>query len=142
MKKIGVVGYSDDKVFDKDIAKALLVLALDIVESDMANNKDNDFYLVSGLTNMGIPKLAYEEAEKRGWKTIGITAAEGKKYDCFKVSEEIIVGEKFGDESEKFIDYIDCLVRVGGGKQSMKETEMAKKANKQVYEYDLPEKVK
>ena len=45
-----------------------------------------------------------------------------------------------GDESVRFIEYIDCLVRVGGGKQSMKETEMAKDNGLDVFEYDLPEK--
>lgn len=137
MKNIGVVGYSNDKVFNQDIAKALLAIALDIVEADI---KADEYALVSGLTNMGVPKLAYELAEKRGWKTVGFTAEEAKQYDCFDVDEEIIEGEKFGDESKKFIDYIDCLVRIGGGPQSMKETEMARKAGHPIYEYDLPEK--
>jgi len=136
MKNIGVVGYSDDKVFSHDIAKALLAIAFDVVSEDL---KSDDYALVSGLTNMGVPKLAYEMAEKRGWKTVGLSAKEAKEYDCFPVDEEIIVGEHFGDESKEFIDYIDCLIRVGGGEQSMKETEMAKKKDIPVYEYDLPE---
>ena len=136
MSKIGVVGYSDDSVFNHDIAKALLTIALDIVEKDL---KDDEYSLVSGLTNMGIPKLAYEIADKKGWKTVGLSAKEAKEYDSYDVDEEIIVGEKFGDESEEFIDYIDCLVRIGGGKQSLKETEMARENQLPVYEYDLPE---
>ena len=137
MTKIGVVGYSDDKKFDQNIAKALLTIALDIVESDM---DDSEYELVSGMTNMGVPKLAYDIAKENGWKTVGFTAEEAKEYDCYGVDEEIIVGKKFGDESEDFIKYIDCLVRVGGGKQSIKETEMAKESDIPVYEYDLPEK--
>lgn len=135
--KVGVVGYSDDKVFDHNIARALLAIALDVVsEAHIAD----DYDLVSGLTNVGIPKLAYEMADKRGWKTTGITAKEAKQYECYPVGKEIIVGEKFGEESEKFIDYIDVLIRIGGGKQSLKETAMAKSAKIPVYEYDLPKK--
>lgn len=135
--KVGVVGYSDDKAFDHNIAKALLAIAFNIV--------DREFYaesyeLVSGLTNMGISKLAYELADKMGWRTIGFSAKEAKQYDCYPVSREIIVGEKFGDESNEFIAYIDVLIRVGGSEQSLKETSMAKKKKIPVYEYDLPRK--
>lgn len=133
--KVGVVGYSDDSCFDHDIAKALMVIAMDIIEK---THKKDKYELVSGLTNMGIPKIAYELAEGRGWVTVGLSSAEAKNYDCYDVDKEIIEGEKFGDESEKFIDYIDCLIRIGGGKQSMKETKMAKDKNMKVYEYDLP----
>jgi len=134
--KIGVVGYSNDDIFDHNIAKALLEIALDLVTKV---HKSKKYELVSGLTSCGIPKLAYEIADKKEWITVGLTAEEAQKYDCYNVSKTIIEGKKFGDESEKFIDYIDCLVRVGGGKQSMKETEMAKKNGMPVYEYDLPE---
>ena len=139
MASIGVVGYSDDKVFDHNIAKALLAIAFDIVEADLP---DKEYELISGLTNMGVPKLAYEMAEKRGWKTVGLSAKEAQEYDCYPVDEEIIVGENFGDESEEFIKSIDCLIRIGGGKQSMEETEWAKEEKLPVYEYDLPEKKK
>ena len=135
--KIGVVGYSDDKCFDHDIARALLAIGLGIANR---MHPDENYELVSGLTNTGIPKLAYEMAKSLGWKIIGLTAKEGKQYECYPVDEEIIVGEKFGDESEAFIKYIDVLVRVGGGNQSIKETAMAKKANVPTYEYDLPRK--
>ncbi len=138
MKNIGVVGYSGGK-FDKDIANALLAIAFDIVEKTL---KEKDYAIVSGLSDIGIPALAYRMAKKNGWKTVGLSAEEVKQYECFPVDEEIIVGKKFGDESEKFIDYIDVLVRVGGGKQSLKEVEMAKKKNIPVYEYDLPENKK
>jgi len=137
MSKIGVVGYSDDKVFDHDIAKALLAIAFDIIDKEYS-----DVEIVSGLTDVGVPGMAYRMAEKREWKTVGLSAQEAKEYDCFDVDEEIIVGDKFGDESEDFIKTIECLVRIGGGDQSMKETEMAKKKGIKVYEYDLPRKEK
>jgi predicted Rossmann-fold nucleotide-binding protein len=133
--KIGVVGYSDDKVFDHNIAKALLAIAFDVVEEA---HPAESYELVSGLTNVGVPKLAYELADTREWTTIGLTAKEAKQYECYPVDKEIIVGENFGDESEAFIDYIDVFVRVGGGKQSMKEADMAKHSRIPMYQYDLP----
>ena len=135
MTKVGVVGYSDDKVFNQDIAKALLAIALDIVEEDFG---DKEYSLVSGCSNMGVHKLAYELADKREWETVCFSAEEVKQYDCYDTDKEIYFGEKFGDESEEFIKYIDCLVRIGAGKQSLDETEMAKEADVPVYEYDLP----
>ena len=133
--KIGVVGYSDDKCFNHEHAKTLLNISLDIVRKI---HPADGYELVSGLTNTGVPKLAYELADKLGWTTIGITAKEAKQFECYPVNKEIIVGENFGDESETFIKYIDILVRVGGGKQSMKETDMAKEKHIIVYEFDLP----
>jgi len=135
MINVGVVSYSSDK-FNEINAKALLAISLDIVEDAMGGEK---FALVSGFSDIGIPGLAYRMAKTRGWKTVGLSAAEVKEYDCYDVDEEIIEGEKFGDESEKFIEYIDCLVRIGGGPQSFKEVEMAEDAGMPVFEFDLPE---
>ncbi len=86
---------------------------------------------------MGIPALAYREAVKRGWRTVGVACAKAKDYDLFEVDEKHIVGEEWGDESERFLDMIDMMVKVGGGKQSKEEAEKAKKMGKLVFEYDL-----
>ena len=124
--KIGVVGFSDEKKYDKkDGVKAI---------KDAFNNirdlfTDKEIHIVSGLTKVGIPNLAYEEAGARGWQTVGIAPKEAEQYDLFPVNEKIIVGDKFGDESLVFIDYIDVFVKIGGGKQSEKEAEMAKEQN-------------
>lgn len=136
MTKIGVVGYSGPK-FDETIAKALMEIALDMVE---ANHKDNEYMLVSGLTDMGIPAIAYRSADKRGWKTMGIACEKADENPCYGVDEIIIEGTDWGDESETFLKNIDILVRIGGGKQSFEETEKAKQKKMWVYEYDLPEK--
>ena len=136
MLNIGVVGYSGAK-FDEIIAKALMEIALDTVE---ANHKDKDYMLVSGLTDMGIPAIAYRSADKRGWETMGIACEKAEEYDCYKVNQKIIEGKEWGDESATFLDNIDVLVRIGGGEQSLDETAKAKKKKLPVYEYDLPEK--
>lgn len=114
--KIGIIGYSAQK-FDEVEAKRLIELGLSSL-----GVQDYDI-IVSGLTNLGIPKLAYEIATERELKTVGIACKLAKEYDCFPVDEEIIVGDNWGDESETFLNYIEALIKVGGGKQSETEYE-------------------
>ena len=137
MINIGVVGYSGGK-FDEKIAKALMAIALDIVEE---NHPDKEYALVSGFTDMGIPAIAYRMADKRDWRTVGIACSKADENPCYDVDESIIEGDDWGDESETFLNAIDVFVRIGGGKQSLEETEKAKskKNIKAVYEFDLPE---
>jgi len=113
-KKIGIIGYSSQK-FDEEQAKKLILLGLEKVKA-----KKGD-YLVSGLTNLGIPKLAYEIATKIGLKTVGIACKLANDYELFPVNKKIIVGNNWGDESGTFLNYIDCLIKIGGGEQSEKE---------------------
>ena len=138
MVNIGIVGYSSGK-FDEKIAKALMAIAFDIVEE---NHPSKEYMVVSGLTDMGIPSIAYNMAKKRGWKTMGVACSQARDYDCFPVDEEIIEGDEWGDESSTFLDQLDVFIRIGGGEQSLEETEAARsrKKIKGVYEYDLPEK--
>lgn len=136
MINIGVVGYSDAK-FDEGIAKCLLHIAFDIIEQ---NHPSKKYTVVSGLTDMGIPAIAYRLASKCGWKTVGVACSKANDYDCYDVDEKIIVGDDWGDESDTFLDKIDVLIRVGGGEQSFKECKTAKdkKNIQKVYEFDLP----
>ena len=136
MYKIGVVGYSAKK-FDQKEAEKILNTAFAIIEKI---NGNDDYMVVSGLTNIGIPAIAYRLANSRGWKTSGIACKKAEEYDCFPVDEKRIIGEEWGDESKSFIHEIDCFVRVGGGEQSKKEAKMAKERDIKVYEYELPEK--
>lgn len=131
--KIGVVGYSAQK-FDESEAIKLLKEAYDFLDQQYT---DRCKVIVSGLTDLGIPALAYREAVQRGWKTIGIACSKAYDYECFPVDEKILVGDDWGDESQTFLDSIDVLVRVGGGKQAIKETTEMKSRGKQVIEYNL-----
>eukprot|EP01080_Neovahlkampfia_damariscottae_P004826 gene4826-8412_t len=120
--KIGVVGFSREK-YDKKEA----IENIDLLISKMVSfYKPKEVEIVSGLTNQGIPKLSYEYALTMKYKTIGIAPTRAKfvKRGVFEVNKEIIVGKDFGDESQTFIDYIDVLIRVGGGKQSREEVEI------------------
>ena len=73
---------------------------------------------------------------------MGVACEKAEEYDCFQVNLKIIEGKDWGEESATFLENIDVLVRIGGGKQSLDETEKAKKKKMPVYEYDLPEKKK
>jgi hypothetical protein len=123
--KLGVVGYSREIFDPKEAQEAIKKLIPKMIEIHNATNVE----LVSGLTNQGIPKLSYQFAVSKKYKTVGIApkAAFRVPSGLFPVDKRIIVGEEFGDESETFIEYIDVLVRFGGGPQSRKEVEMFKK---------------
>jgi hypothetical protein len=129
---VGVVGYSGQK-FDEEKAKGLISTNFDLLETIT----NEDIVIISGLTNLGIPKLAYEEAVKRGWKTVGIACKKAKDYECFDVDETTIVGDNWGDESETFLNSLDVICRFGGGKQSLAEVDEAKEAGLKVFEYEL-----
>lgn len=134
--RIGIVGYSSGK-FDEEKAKILLQIGFDYLETI---SEFDELEVVSGLTNVGIPGLAYEIAASMGVRTVGIACSKAGEYPCFPVDEEIIVGSEWGDESETFIDYIDCLIRVGGGEQSLKEVSSFRKKKPQapIIEMELP----
>lgn len=121
--KIGVVGYSSSR-FDHDVAEQLLASAFDILTASVTDSADIE--IISGLTNVGIPKIAYELADQRGFATVGISAAQAFIVHCgvYPVSRQIIHGERFGDESQLFVEYIEYLVRVGGGRQSHNEVKL------------------
>ncbi len=114
--KIGVVGYSAKK-FDNRLAEKLIIEGLDKFKA-----KEGD-ELVSGLTDLGIPGLAYRIGKERKMKLIGIACERAHDEDSvvYPVDKEIIIGKNWGDESETFLKYIDVLIKVGGGKQSIEE---------------------
>lgn len=114
--EIGVVGYSAQD-FDEELAKDALADAYDGIETET----DSTPVVVSGLTDLGIPALAYREAATREWKTVGVACAKASDFDCYPVDEREIVGEDWGDESDRFLSRIDVLVRVGGGEQAHAE---------------------
>lgn len=117
--RVGVVGFSRSQ-FDHDAARLALASSLDHMAM-LASGRVVE--VVSGLTNQGVPKLAYELAVSRGLRTIGISAHQALRVrsGMFPVDERILVGQRFGDESAAFVAYIDALIRIGGGPQSRHE---------------------
>lgn len=132
--RIGVVGYSIQE-FDEQKANKYIRRVFDFVEEQFP---DDTKTIISGLTDLGVPALAYREAVKRVWKTKGIACSKALDYVWFPVSDITIVGSNWGDESETFLKSIDILIRIGGGEQSMREVEMAKSMRGiDIMDYDL-----
>ena len=122
--KIGIVGFSRSR-FDKKMA----ILKLRNILEQLIDQQDHStIEIVSGYTNMGVPRIAYRLADDMGLTTVGFSAKQALNVRCgvYPVKKVILEGERFGDESKKFIDYIDILVRIGGGPQSRKEVELFK----------------
>ena len=115
--RVGVVGFSSGE-FDKEIAIDLIHQVFDVIKKSIYGDS---IEIVSGLTNMGIPGLAYEAAVRHGFATTGIACSRAENYDCFPCDTTIIVGDDWGDESETFLENIDVLYKFGGGPQSLKE---------------------
>lgn len=134
--KIGIIGYSKQEFNEKIATAKLCAILYDVVKQYKLKSPE-DMIIVSGLSNIGISKIAYEVAQKLKVKTVGIAPKEVFNYELFEVDEQIIVGEKFGDESETFIDYIDILIKIGGGAQSIKEKELALEKHKTVIETEV-----
>lgn len=137
--KLGIVGYSEG-TFDVEEAQRLIILGIFHAETSSGKMVT---HLVSGLTDQGIPGLAYHLAvdpAAGAMETVGIACAKAADYPCFPVDHEIIVGKDWGDESDTFLNYIDGLVRVGGGKQSLREAKAFRKLkpNAPIIEFELP----
>jgi hypothetical protein len=131
--RVGLVGYSSQK-FDQSKALEYISEAFDVVEELFGSD---GHILISGLTDVGIPWIGYREADRRDWYLIGVACARAKDYPCYHVHKEVITGDNWGDESEKFLDSIDILIRIGGGKQSKREVAMAREREILTIEYDL-----
>lgn len=129
MMRIGVMGYSTTP-FDEIKARRLIRTYFSSVIS-------NRPVIVSGLSNIGVPGLAYDIARQLGLSTVGIACSKVYTYPCYPCDEVIIVGDKWGDESTTFVTYCDSFLAVGGGKQTRSEVEMAKSMGKYVKEFAL-----
>lgn len=137
--RIGIVGYSDDSKVASNLGSrkncmATISSCLHNVAHTLCNlhGYSGKIDIVSGLTDVGIPGIAYHlvtsgRINKDAFgKTVGIACAKAKDYPRFPVDEKHIIGSEWGDESEFFVDYIDALVRIGGGEQSHREVALFK----------------
>lgn len=129
--KIGIVGYSDVGNYSKketDSYASWIAFYLRSAEIyfRQLHGEETMFEMVGGLTDMGINKYAYEYASHKSKKAtykklIGFACSKASEYPCFPVDEKYIIGTEWGDESDSFLEYIDVLVKIGGGEQSKKE---------------------
>jgi len=135
--KVGVVGYSAQSFDEEEAEDAIDNIFDDIEDEYIASGEFKTVTIVSNLTKIGISKIAYEVADDRSYNTVGIAPDEAEESELYDVDEIIWVGKTFGEESETFIDYIDILVKIGGGEQSQNELEMADEEGIPIWEYDI-----
>ena len=128
--RLGVIGRSGKTVVNESGARKAFTEVLD----ELMHKGYSQIEVVSGLTALGVPKLAYEEAQAKGLRTVGIACSEAKKFPCFPCNDIIIVGKRWGDESETFLQCIDMLVLIGeGGAQSWQEFNVFKGPKRRVF---------
>lgn len=138
--RIGVVGYSDDAKVDEFLKSRVwtrnnLSWTISNVQRELqyTHGRCDQYELVSGLTNTGVPAIAYDfvthgSVNKETFiKTVGFACSKAKDFPQFPVDEKYIIGTEWGDESDAFLDYIDALIRIGNGEQSIRECEMFKR---------------
>jgi hypothetical protein len=132
---VGVVGYCPPSQFDKALAQRLIVEAYNAIE---AEHPGRPITIASGWSDVGVLALAYREASRRGWGTIGIASAKIVDFARYEVDQGFIIGTNWGDESQRFLEMIDLLLKFGGGPQSAREAKEFADQGKPVREYDLP----
>jgi hypothetical protein len=135
--RIGVVGYCPPTRFDETEAAQLIDAAYDEVAKDYP---DASITIDAGLTALGVLKIAYEKAVRRGWRTAGIACKKAitENMPLFPVDEEPrIVGEEWGQESIEFTRELNALIKIGHGKQSTDEANLMRATRRTVYEYEL-----
>jgi hypothetical protein len=153
---VGIVGYCAP-MFDHDLAREYLKTEFDQLAKEQqaglgkvcfvsifftSFDSLSQVKIVSGLTTAGVLGIAYTLAKEYNFITVGIAPKEALKYELFDVDEQIIVGEKFGEESQTFLQSLSRIIRIGGGPQSHNEIAMAKEDPfkqhiTQVIEYNL-----
>ncbi|MEO0376209.1 MAG: hypothetical protein AAF329_16620 [Cyanobacteria bacterium P01_A01_bin.17] len=124
---IGVAGYCAQE-FDWDDARIQL-------KRHLSQYTNNNVAIVSGLSDMGVPGIAYRIAKDLDIPTIGIAAgkARGAK-NLWPCDEVYFVGQNWGDESMFFLGKIHQLVAYEGGQQTKREISLAKELGIKVIE--------
>src|SRR5690349_19015828 len=110
--RVGVVGYCPPTKFDETEARRLIVEAYSEITRRYPHRT---ITVVSHLSNVGVPKIAYQEATKRGWRTVGVACGRVTDHPLYPVDEQFIIGKNWGDESASFVGTIDAIIRIGGG---------------------------
>ncbi|MDQ3008844.1 MAG: hypothetical protein M3Q81_04595 [bacterium] len=139
-RRVGVIGFSK-QLFDTELAEAAIVAEIIKVTKEFP---DLELVIVSGYTNMGVPEIAHELANRYGLRTVGIACSKAlsgfkaREFDLCKVDYSIIVGDEWGKESPTLFRYCHQFIRVGGGNQAHEEAAAIKAINKPITEYNLP----
>lgn len=128
---IGLVGFSgsfkkNDRADAEEITQRILTKEIgSLVEAYHPTR----VFLISGATNLGVPKIGYTISKQFGCQNVGVTADCAMRYRIADLDFLTVVGKRFGDESNAFVSAIHQLWVIGGGKQSMDECALAFGAN-------------
>jgi hypothetical protein len=85
---IGFAGYSSGSDFDEMDTKA-------VIGGILSNLNSQQYILLSGATDVGLPKVLYEVAKKRSFTAIGITSWNAGKYEPAFMSHVLTVGNSW-----------------------------------------------
>lgn len=133
--RVGVVGYCPPSRFDEELARSAIVNGFDRM---LKHFNVSELTIVSGATNVGVLAIAYAEAAKRGWKTVGVACMKARDFQLFPTDELKLIGENWGDESSTFVSMLDGIIKIGGGKQSAREFEEVLSSGKPGMSYEVP----
>jgi hypothetical protein len=91
------------------------------------------------MTDIGINSIAYREAWRRGWMTVGVCCHQAMERRVFPCDIKVYAGQEFGDieETAAFLDGLNFLIRIGGGPTSLTVTELARAKGLPIREYNL-----
>lgn len=125
---VGVMGFAGSwrhtgytgRTLDKLIDDAQMLLQTEII--DFRDIYQNKLVVCSGATNKGVLHLTYKICNKFNIIAMGVTPNQALQYDVGRMHYLIPYGQKFGDESEIFVDLSDAFVLLGGGFQARQET--------------------
>jgi hypothetical protein len=117
--RIGVVSFSGKKS-NEQAMKTLVESMLRAIHGEGISL--SDVALVSGLTDLGGVKAAYDAAHNFSEvETQGITAGKASVYPVAAVDKAAVIGFAFGSESRLFLETANYLIGMGGGGQGEKE---------------------
>ncbi|MFT4977926.1 MAG: hypothetical protein ACI8S6_003833 [Myxococcota bacterium] len=114
---LGVVGSSGGMPHPPPEAEA----ALSALLREASEAHGERLWVVSGATDVGVPGLTHRLCRAAGIQTAGLTAAQGLEYSLAPLDMLIVVGERFGDESDDLLALCDALIILGGGPQAERE---------------------
>lgn len=107
--------------------------ALQIKEHYQDDDGDENIYIVIGIIDKGINRLAFDMARERGWKTIGIDSIEARIYDVIEgINQYIYIKGGFGIENKEFVKNIDVLINIHGSSREQEKEKLARKEKKPV----------
>jgi len=78
--------------------------------------------MVSGATNLGVLELAYALCADLTIWAAGVTPDRTLLYEVGEMDFLVPWGQRFGDESDVFVELCDSFLLLGGGPQSERET--------------------